>query len=67
MEGSMYFPLDRPNNIVHQTCTECGHLFESRPNGEGAESLCDPCYQIQFQPIHIRQLERMSVRLRSRR
>lgn len=67
MEGALYSPLDRPSNRVHQSCTECGHIFESRPNGEGAELLCDACYQSQFEPIHVRQLHRLSERLRGSR
>jgi hypothetical protein len=67
MEGSLYSPLGRPIHSVHQSCTECGHIFESRPNGEGAQLLCDPCYQTQFEPEHVRQLQRMSVRLRGSR
>ncbi len=65
MEG---VPFSQPHHFdgpIHQVCTECGHIFESRPNGEGAEIVCDACYQAQFEPIRIRHWQRVPVRLRS--
>jgi formylmethanofuran dehydrogenase subunit E len=65
MEGVNFFPPNRPDNRIHQVCTECGHVFESRPNAEGAEIICDACYQSAFEPIRVRHWQKVPARLRS--
>jgi len=67
MEGVHFNPPNRPDTRVHQLCTECGYLFESRPNAEGAELICDTCYQAQFEPVRISKWQRMVARMRSPR
>jgi hypothetical protein len=65
MEGVHFNPPNRPESRIHQMCTECGHVFEARPNAEGAELVCDACYQTQFEPIHVRHWQRVPARLRT--
>jgi DNA-directed RNA polymerase subunit RPC12/RpoP len=67
MEGVHFFPPNRPDNRMHQVCTECGHIFESRPDAEGAEIVCDSCYQGQFEPMRVSHWQRVPARLRSAR
>jgi len=50
MEGSLFVPPNRPNRQSEQICTECGQSFRPRQIADGAEELCDICYQAQFEP-----------------
>jgi hypothetical protein len=65
MEGVHFVPPNRPDTRVHQVCTECGYIFESRPNAEGAELVCETCYQAQFAPARVSHWKRVVARLRS--
>ncbi|HEV3219445.1 MAG TPA: hypothetical protein VGZ48_06710 [Candidatus Acidoferrales bacterium] len=65
MEGVQFVPPNHPDDRIHQVCSECGHIFESRPNAEGAEVVCDDCYQAQFEPVRVRIWQRVAARLRS--
>ena len=50
MEGVLFIPPNRPHRNPDRTCVECGRAFRPRRGGEGAEELCDPCYDAQFEP-----------------
>jgi hypothetical protein len=67
MEGVHFSPPNRPDNRVHQLCSECGCLFESRPNADGAQIVCDECYKAQFEPVRASNWQRVIARLRSPR
>lgn len=38
-------PLEKPADFV---CTDCGAPFASHGAGDGAELLCNKCYEAQF-------------------
>jgi len=50
MEGALFIPPNRSDRRSDQICTECGRTFRSHRVGEGAEELCDTCYDAQFEP-----------------
>ncbi len=49
MEGVLFIPLNRPHRPPELVCADCGQLFRPRRVGDGAEELCDRCYQAQFE------------------
>jgi len=51
MEGILFIPPNRPHRSPELVCTECGKPFRPRQVADGAEELCDPCYEAQFQPL----------------
>ncbi len=50
MEGILFIPPDRPRRSPELVCADCGQPFRARRVGDGAEVLCDRCYEAQFQP-----------------
>ena len=54
MEGALFIPPNRPSRRPEQLCAECGRAFRLRRVGEGAEELCDTCYEAQFEPHRLR-------------
>ncbi len=52
MEGSRFIFHDSSSQHPDQVCTDCGQVFEPRRVGDGAEELCDTCYEARFQPLH---------------
>lgn len=67
MEGALYFPPDRPKRRPEQACLECGRSFRPRQSGEGAQVLCDDCYQKQFAPRRAHGWQRSQGRPRATR
>ncbi len=65
MEGVQFIPPNRPETRIHQVCTECGYIFEARPNAEAADLVCDACYQAQFETPRVSHWKRVIARLRS--
>jgi hypothetical protein len=54
MEGVLFIPPDRARRVPELTCTSCGELFRPHGIAEGAEELCDRCYEAQFRPVRLR-------------
>ncbi len=51
MEGVLFIPPNRTRRNPELVCADCGQLFRPRWIGDGAEELCDNCYEAQFQPL----------------
>lgn len=51
MEGVLFIPPNRTRRTPEFVCADCGQLFRPRSIGDGAEELCDGCYEAQFQPL----------------
>ncbi len=62
MEGVLFIPPDRPDRNSNQICADCGRAFRPRPASEGAEELCDNCYQAQFEPRRLRHWQKPAGR-----
>ncbi len=62
MEGVLFIPPNRPNRRPDQICSECGLAFRPRRVGEGAEELCDTCYETQFEPRRLRHWQKPAGR-----
>ena len=61
---SLFLPLhDRPNRSIEQLCAECGRIFRPHQLSEGAELLCDTCYEAQFNPSGLRHWQKTEGRL----
>jgi hypothetical protein len=54
MEGSLFLPADRSHRVAEVSCADCGQVFRPRRVGDGAEELCDPCYEARFRPLPLR-------------
>ncbi len=52
MESALFIPPHRAERPPELVCTDCGQLFRPRWIGDGAEELCDRCYEAQFEPLH---------------
>ena len=63
MEGVLFIPPDRPDRNSNQICADCGRAFRPRPGAEGAEELCDNCYQAQFEPRRLRHWQKPAGRM----
>ncbi len=62
MEGVLFIPPN-PDRRPDQLCAECGRSFRPRALGDGAEELCDTCYDAQFEPRHIKHWQKGPGRL----
>ena len=51
MEGSLFIPVNRPRRLPDVVCADCGQLFRPRWIGDGAEELCNSCYEDRFRPL----------------
>ena len=65
MEGVRYLPPNDRENGMQIMCTECGYMFESRPNAEGADLVCDSCYESKFEPVRVSPWRRVLAHMRS--
>ena len=54
MEGALFIPPNRPQRRPEVSCAECGQLFRPRNVADGAEELCDRCYEAEFEPVRLR-------------
>ncbi len=54
VEGVLFIPANRPRRLPELVCADCGQLFRARWVADGAEELCDPCYEAQFRPPYFR-------------
>ena len=63
MEGVLFIPPNRPSRRADQICAECGRSFRPRRAGEGAEELCDNCYEAQFEPRRLRHWQKPAGRM----
>lgn len=58
MEGPLFIPPNRPQRRPEVICAECGQTFRPHSAADGAEELCDQCYEAQFEPMRIRHWQR---------
>jgi len=65
MEGALFIPPNRPNRRPEQECSECGRSFRPRSVGDGAEELCDDCYDAQFELRRLRHWQKPGGRTHS--
>jgi hypothetical protein len=49
MEGSRSHSPVQLERCVEQTCSQCGRTFRPHITGDGAEELCDLCYDAEFE------------------
>ncbi len=63
MQGVQFTPPNRSNRRSDEVCAECGRGFRPREAADGAEELCDNCYEAQFEPRRLRHWQRPSGRL----
>lgn len=62
MQGVPLTPPNHDNRRTEQLCADCGRRFQPRAVGEGAEEVCDSCYDAQFEPPRLRHWQKPTGR-----
>ena len=65
MEGSFFSLPGNDHENPEQICADCGQIFQPRSVGDGAEELCDTCYDAQFQPLRVAKWQRIEKKRRA--
>lgn len=56
MADPLSIPPSQFEQRQEQTCGQCGRSFRPRCVGDGAEELCDFCYDAEFEPASHRSI-----------
>jgi hypothetical protein len=50
MEGSSFVPSNLLEEMKELICTQCGKAYHSHEVADGAEQLCNRCFEAQLSP-----------------